>query len=194
VIPAGYDLIGTQMPWWLAISCRNRWYLENFVELGAGYGHTSAIACDHFHRVWSVEIIPEVFHAQVAELKKNPKATRLCGPTTDPLKTICRAAVGPTLWYLDSHWPGMGPQVGPECPLLEELTILKHARDLTRDVLMVDNYGMFERPPRPPHNVDEWPNTDQILSQLRGTGLVVQVVADVLVATPAPLFQILEAP
>jgi hypothetical protein len=182
------------MPWWLVISCRNRWYLENFVELGAGYGHTSAIACGHFQRVWSVEIVPEVFRAQVEELKRSPNAARLCGPTTDHLATICRAASGPTLWYLDSHYPGMGPKIGPECPLLEELAILRRARDLSRDVVMVDNWGMFERAPRPPHNPAEWPTGPQVADAMRGTGLVAQVVVDVLVASPASLFHVLETP
>lgn len=189
-VPAHYDLIGTQMPWWLVISCRNRWYLKNFVELGAGYGHTSAIACDHFQRVWSVELVPDVFSHQVAELKQAKNARRLQGSTVEHLPAIIRALDAPTLFYIDSHWP-CGPKIAAECPLLEELAILQRERNVTQDVVLIDNYGMFEKPPRPPHNPAEWPNKSQTIAAVQALGLEVQIIADVLAATPSKLFEVL---
>lgn len=187
MMPPNYDVIATQMPWWLVISCRNRWYLRNFVEGGAGYGHTSAVACCHFQTVWAIEMVPEVFNAQNAALVNDPKAKRLLGSTLDHLPSLAASIEGPTLWYLDSHWPGMGLKLGQECPLLDELAILANRQNISRDVCMIDNAGMFIHPPRPPHNPAEWPTIAEVRAALAASWPCTTLIADVLIATPEPI-------
>jgi hypothetical protein len=190
--PKNYNLIGTQMPWWLTISCRNRWYLKVFVEGGAGYGHTAAIACDHFQKVYAVEIVKEVFEHQVAELKQTSNATRLFGSTLDYFQTIVAETCGlPTLWYLDSHYPGLGPKVAKECPLLEEIEIISTKPGADEDVVLIDNAGMFYYPPNPPHDPAEWPTYSEVVSELKKTWPCVSLFADIIIATPDPILEIL---
>lgn len=190
MIPHGYDLIGTQMPWWLVISCRNRWYLKTFVEGGAGYGDTSAIACEHFAKVFAIEVVPDVYRAQRKELISSPKATRLLGTTECHLPDLVKAIDTPTLWYLDSHWPGMGAKLGPECPLLNEIDILMSRNSLPHDVILIDNAGLFFKPPPPPHAVSEWPSIGQVADAMHRAcrGMSIQFFCDIIIATPEPLW------
>ena len=189
MIPQGYNTLTTNVPWWLVVGARNRWHIVNFVECGAGYGHTSAIASEMFQYVWAIELNSVVFEQQVPELLQAQNVTRLQGNTLDILPDLCREINQPTLWYLDSHYPGVGPRLSRECPLLEELAILRiRGERLSSDIVVIDDYGLFERPPPPPNNPNEWPTAVQIRSALLVTGLITQVVGDVIFSTPGPLW------
>jgi len=125
-----------------------------------------------------------VFDQQVAELKASPNATRLRGSTLDHLPSLASSVQGPTLWYLDSHWPGLGPKLGPECPLLDEIDILAKRLTIVNDVILIDNAGLFFHSPPPPHEPDQWPTIVEVATHLQTTRLLMSYLADVIIATP----------
>lgn len=186
MIPLDYDLIETAVPWWMVISCRNRWHLRNFVETGTSLGLTALTAARHFRWVHTVEISPAVYGAPVPELLATHNVTRHLGNSPEIIPRILCSLDGPTLWYLDAHWCGNGPVQEPVCPLLDEIAALG-ARDTSGDVVMIDNYGVLEHC-RPPQDQANWPSVERVIEQLNRClpDLWITVVLDVLMARPAP--------
>lgn len=178
--------LDTQVPWWMVVSLRNRFYLRNFVETGAGYGDTSIAASHLFQNVYSVELCPGVFRDQFEEMQKHPHIRRECGTSVEWLEKWLPELTEPTLFYLDSHWPGLGTKLAHECPLLAELDLLIPFLR-SNDIVMIDNAGMFIHPPRPPHDPSEWPSVDEIQGKIGDKFLLTHF--DVFVISSEPLIQ-----
>jgi hypothetical protein len=187
----------TAVPWWQVVSLRNRFYLKNFVETGTGYGDTSLAATHLFQKVWTVEIVPGVFNQQRTELQQaaqQGKVIRENGNTVDVLRRWMPDldAAGPSLFYLDAHWPGMGDKIGTECPLLEELEVICRREAFRRDVVMIDNAGLFINTPPPPHDPEQWPTEEAIRECVKlnaPEGTCFAVYFDTFIISPNPLIQ-----
>lgn len=184
-----YKFHESAMDWTMVASSRNRFYLKYWCELGAGYSDQTALALDVFEKCYSVEIVPEVFDNQVEAARCNERSIRFCGDTLKCLPTILKELDAPTYFRIDSHWPGAGPKIGPECPLLDELKIIAEWSGARTSVVSIDNAGMFINPPKPPCDPKQWPNMDEVIAILRKTWNAVTLVGDVLYATPEPLIQ-----
>ena len=186
MIPLDYHIIETAVPWWMVISCRNRWHLEYFVETGTSEGITACTAAQHFRHVHTIELAPEPFNNPVSQLLEANNVTRYLGNSSVIIPSIIPLLDKPTFWYLDAHWSGGGIKHGPECPLLDEISALG-LRDTCRDVVMIDNYGVFESC-TPIHDKSQWPSVEQIVQQLgkHCPSLHVAIVLDVFLACPTP--------
>lgn len=182
-------LIAASVPWWLATNLRNIFGIENFVETGTGYGCSSIIASQLFKRVYTIEIDPQIYKEQKSELVQARNVTRLCGESTDLLADILEDIEGRSLFFLDAHYTCSGPKLADsECPLLVELgLILNHSKD---DCIIIDDARLFLCPPPEPHDKEDWPSIDAIVSKVRRKNkqAVIDVVCDSIVITPKPIF------
>lgn len=183
------SIYGTGVPWWLVVSLRNRYRLTGFVETGTGYGDTALIASTLFRCVDTFEIDPAIYEWQRYELKVADNVRRHLGSSADLIASLCDIATNDVrlFFYLDAHWAGAGERYAAECPLMTELdAICKRKERGAVDVVMIDNWGMFTRPPAPPHRADEWPNAAQVVERSRGAFVCTQF-ADVVILTPEPI-------
>lgn len=177
-----------QVPWWVVVSLRNRFYLRNFVESGTAGGETAVTASELFQHVYTVELCPTMFNEQFDRLRKLPNVTRACGSSPDLIRSWLPLLTEPSLFYLDGHWTGSGEKLGKECPLLDELeVILPHMGD--NDIVMIDNGGLFIKTPPPPHDPAEWPTIDEIRKALGPTDMLT-VFFDVLMISRQQLVQL----
>jgi hypothetical protein len=185
MIPLDYDIIETAVPWWMVISCRNRWLLEYFVETGTSIGLTAVTASQHFRHVHTIELAPGPYNNPVPSLIEAANVTRYLGSSPLVIPTILPRLDKPTFWYLDAHWSGGGLKYGPECPLLDEIAAIG-ARDTSHDVIMIDNYGAFESCTSV-HDPTQWPSVDQIVAHLHHhcPSLHASVFLDVFIACPS---------
>jgi hypothetical protein len=162
--------------------------LENFIETGTGYGLTAVVAAKLFKRVYTIELLPEVYEQQVGELLTMKNVERLCGDSRDLLKDIVNRLDSPSMFYLDAHYNGMGERRSDiECPLLDELEII-FGKPMRTNCIVIDNVGMFVHP-HPPHRPEEWPKIGEIGELIRSRcHSSIQIFCDVMLITPVPIF------
>lgn len=90
----------------------------------------------------------------------NDSVTLLHGSSVDMLPTAMDAAEGNILWWLDAHVPKVGGQwlnqdlaasqedirdMSVAFPLEEELEVLKASRDISKDVILVDDMRVYDQ-------------------------------------------------
>jgi hypothetical protein len=188
-IPTHTDLI-----WWLAVALCNRYRLTAFVETGTSRGHTALLASTHFRIVHTIEVSKTRFDCALPELKAAGNVRRWLGESPKILPEIIKLLSGPALFFLDGHWSG-GPKVTErECLLVEELEIvLPRVEEEPDDCILIDNAGMFLKPPHPPHNPAEWPSAGEILEVVRGTcpRKSVCIIGDTIAITSRPIIETL---
>jgi hypothetical protein len=177
---------------WLIRALWVRFGIRQFVETGTLDGHTAALAATMIPVVHTIEISRPMYDKAIPECRNAPNVTRHLGDSLEVIPRLLPGLTGPTLWYLDGHWPGGGPKLGPECPVLGELALLA---DRPQDVVVVDDARLFICPPGPPHDPAQWPAIDEVVAALRGDSdpgrRSVQLWIDTLIGTPYPLWRML---
>ncbi len=169
----------------LVLALQRRLGLDDFIETGTYRGETAAWAAEHFARVTTVELFPELHTAAQVRFRAKPGVRALGGDSPAVLREIVPALAGAALFWLDAHWSGLGTAGREaECPLLEEITLI-NAVSRTHTVL-VDDARLFCAPPPRPHRAGHWPDLAATVSALgdRGRRHVV-LFQDVFVAVPA---------
>lgn len=78
----------------------------NFVETGTLFGHTSIHAANWFKCVHSIELSTELFDDLPLEWASNRGIHFHHGSSQEKLPQIISSLVGPTVFFLDSHWSG----------------------------------------------------------------------------------------
>lgn len=58
---------------------------------------------------------------------------------------VAQLTDGPCLWWLDAHLPERYDGAATRLPLLQELRIITAARDVARDVFLVDDVRLYQR-------------------------------------------------
>ena len=178
-------MVEANFPRWLMVALSTRFSIQTFVETGTSEGWTAVLAANVFPTVHTIEVNPEFYGRAVRDCRDNPRITRHLGLSVEHIPKILPCLTGPTLWYLDGHWSGSGRKFGPECPVLEELALL---RDRPQDVVVVDDARLFDAPPGPPHDPAQWPTMDRVVEAARAPGRHVARFLDSLIVSPAPLF------
>ncbi len=147
----------------LMVRLRDQYGLQQFVETGTGNGDTAVKACEYFDLVTTCEIDRARASMLRAFLPKpKPPKQLLIVPMDSPVmlgQVFANPACLPALVWLDAHYSG-GVKLGPECPLLRELTAVGGTRG--RHVILIDDYRLFANPPPPPHDSSQWPTMQQI--------------------------------
>jgi hypothetical protein len=134
--------------------------IPNFVETGTFQGGTTLWAAQHFNKVITIEINPE-FSRAVAARPDCPKNIEfLVGDSAHLMSAVAAKLSGPTLFWLDGHYCGLGTgNPAAECPIMEELRALVGTLD---PVVMIDDARCFLGPPPPPHEPSHWVSIDDL--------------------------------
>lgn len=172
----------TNIPRQLLDRLRQTYALKYFVETGTNRGHTAALMAGLFTKVWTVELASDRQQAAAKFLSKYSHVVCTAGESPDFLRRLMPQLDQPTLFWLDAHWCG-GPKLGPECPLLDELSAVGNLDG--RHVILIDDARLFVNPPPYPHDPDDWPALQQVRYAVAGWGANLLVVGDVILIEAA---------
>ena len=120
------------------------YHLRVLVETGTQRGNMLAELKDEFVRLYSVEIVPEVFAAARRRFRHDPQIELFCGDSATVLPQIIARLDEPALFWLDGHhFPQKSPSGKQVTPILAELAHLFAAPRLGH-VVVIDDIRLFE--------------------------------------------------
>ena len=128
-----------------------------FVETGTYKGKTTRWAAQQFDIVHTVEKAAPFFDRYHEELEQLGNVHTYFGDSRDVLSAIVDELEDDSaVFWLDGHWSG-GLTAGSddECPLLDELDIIKHRRN---DIIMIDDARLFLAAPPEGFDPNQWPS------------------------------------
>jgi FkbM family methyltransferase len=168
-------------------SIQEKFQYSNFIETGTYMGETSIWASTLFKNVFTIEVNSEL--SQAAERRSNGKKniSFICGDSSDRLKDISNNITGTSLYWLDGHWCGGVSKLTGECPLIAELNSIL-SRD--EDIVLIDDARFFMGVVPKPHNPEEWPRIDQVISLLRIKYPAHEIIIefDIIMCLPKEIF------
>ena len=145
-------------------SIQEKFQYTNFIETGTYMGETSIWASTLFKNVFTIEVNPELSQAAVRRAKGKDNISFICGDSSLMLKDISKNLTGTSLYWLDGHWCGGVSKLTGECPLIAELNSIL-SRD--EDIVLIDDARFFMGIVPQPHDPEEWPRIDQVISLLK---------------------------
>lgn len=152
---------------------------DMFVETGTGLADTliEASRCPGFRELHSIERDPKLAKSAAKLFKKTPHVHVHQGASVDWLPKILDTSRETTIW-LDAHWSGglYGEARPPvECPLLDEIAVIRTLDWETPPILLIDDACMFgdddwwrTSPYANEFDRSSWPTTEQIAVTLEG--------------------------
>ena len=176
------------LPRWLIRALRTRFSIRDCVETGTLHGETAVCLAEYIPEVHTIEISRQMYDNAYPECIKNPRIRRHLGSSVEVIPGLLSQLQGPTLWYLDGHWSGFGKKLGKECPVVDEIALIRHRPN---DVILIDDARLFIAPPGPPHDPAQWPTFNEVVEALRVPGRHIQLWIDTLVSSPYPIWQTL---
>lgn len=130
----------------------NKYNIVNFIETGTGMGETlDYVSNCNFKSIQSCEIERDQYN-MLKQKYKDDRIRLWCGDSTNMLITMLNNTSGPSLIFLDAHFPGTGYvrdsfiQTSDinTLPLEDELNILKSYKYLNESVIVVDDLRIYE--------------------------------------------------
>jgi len=130
--------------------------IRNFVETGTGIADTvkSILSLGIADlNVYSIEVMPNLYEANVAALGPVPNLHLRLGYTHDVLPEILKELSGPTLFFHDAHFPGADfgfasytDEKDPikNIPLANELECVVNNRQVNEDIFVLDDLWVYE--------------------------------------------------
>lgn len=124
---------------------------EIFVETGTYKGGTTWCLLGEFHRIHTIEVVPELASLAMERFRKHPEVTVIQGDSATILPELCRKLDAPCLFYLDGHYSGGITGMGTEeCPVVAELqAIFEHTAPPFR--IIIDDARLFGKDPAYPN-------------------------------------------
>lgn len=129
--------------------------LQNYMETGTGTGESlSFVMSFNFNKYLTVDIDEDL---STSTSKKYPNARYYVGKSTDVLGDMLEdLGPEPALIFLDAHFPGadfhkisylesMETYKEDAFPLEKELTLLKELRNIDNDVIIIDDYWIYDK-------------------------------------------------
>ncbi len=158
---------------------------RKFVETGTYQGQTACWAAEHFECVHTIERSATLHSAAAQALADCRNVQAHHGDSRVVLPEVLKSLQSePALFYLDGHWSGgVTAGKGDECPLLEELRLL---RDRSGDIILIDDARLFLSTPGGRLDPAQWPTMVEIVRALPGGGadVFMQIVDDVIFIVP----------
>jgi len=131
--------------------------LKNYVETGTGVGdclsHAHQFPFENYH---SIEIFNELYLKAVDKFKSNTNCKIHLGNSFDVLPIVLPQLSGPTLFFLDAHFPGSDfgfnsydseKDYNTRLPLEKELEVIKNNKETSEDVFIIDDLRIYEDGP-----------------------------------------------
>ena len=106
-----------------------------------------------FERVYSIEIIVELFHLNRERFHGDDRIHLLHGQSAAQLDRVLPSIDANIFFWLDAHYPGADhglreyddePDEALRCPLESELEVIRKHRSGRPDVLLLDDLRMYE--------------------------------------------------
>jgi|TARA_B100000035_G_scaffold97011_1_gene82306 hypothetical protein len=132
--------------------------IENFVETGTGIGEVvsdiSSIKSDL--NVHTIEIESQLYDRNKINLSHLKNVNWHLGESIKVLPDIIEGLNGNTLFWFDAHFPGADfglasygdeKDINKRLPLKNELEIAKSNKDITNDVIVIDDLRIYEDGP-----------------------------------------------
>lgn len=133
---------------------KEKYNLENYIETGTGEGTClSHVLNFDFKKFFSIEIYPKVFENVLPKFKNVKNCELVLGNSFEELPKILKKIEGNTLFFLDAHFPGADfhyetytsvTDYDTRLPLEKELNVLKENKDLSKDVIIIDDLRVYE--------------------------------------------------
>ncbi|MCP5150459.1 MAG: hypothetical protein H6983_17450 [Ectothiorhodospiraceae bacterium] len=122
-----------------------RFRVDTLVETGTFYGAMILENADHFTRIFTVELDPDLHHRACTLFAPFPHVTPLQGDSGEVVDDILEALDEPALFWLDAHYSGRGTAHGSlSTPIEREIeAILRHR--VAGHVILVDDAHDFGR-------------------------------------------------
>lgn len=145
----------------------DKYSLRNYVETGTGIGDGFAHAYKYsFVHMHTIDIDEDLINQAADRIEKIPvwesgagfyrNVKFHCGRSSDKMREIIpHLPEEPTLFFLDAHFPGadfhklsyeesLRTHMWDAFPLKDELTIIKEMRDGSHDVIIIDDFILYE--------------------------------------------------
>jgi len=158
-----------------------------FVETGTFQGGTAAWASTMFKTVHTIELSEELFSKWSPVLQSRGNITCHQGTSPAVMRKLLPTIKETTIFWLDAHYSaGITAGKDDECPLLEEIKIIRETMDLTKTCILIDDARLFMVPVPKPHNVDQWPTVQEVLNAIdpEGKDFFTVVFGDVFFSVP----------
>ena len=129
--------------------------IKNFVETGTGDGSSMNKVIDTkvLDKHYGIELDEELFRKLMQKNEENEKVVLFNGYIEDCIDAgLEELSDDPTLFWLDAHFPGAdyGPagygdeeDINKRLPMEAELKIMKEKRDLSKDVIFMDDLRIY---------------------------------------------------
>lgn len=120
---------------------------DTLVETGTNDGGTPLALRENFRKIYTIELIPEVFQVAQQRLEPYKNISCICGDSTDIIPVLLRGKRS-CVWWLDGHWSGAEMKGLKETPVKEELEMILN--DPYPHVVLVDDARLFGFDPEYP--------------------------------------------
>ena len=129
--------------------------IKNFVETGTGDGSSmnKVIDTEVLDKQYGIELDIELFSNLMKQYDGNENVILFNGYSEDCMDAVLEElSEDPTLFWLDAHFPGAdyGPagygdeeDLNKRLPMEAELKIMKEKRDLSKDVIFMDDLRIY---------------------------------------------------
>jgi hypothetical protein len=143
---------------------RQTFRIGTFVETGTFQGDTAAWASGQFPTVITIERSDKLHRLARDRHGGLRNVSFLYGDSRQTLRELLPGIQGPAIYWLDAHLCGGDTYGhGDECPLLEEVAVIKAAG--VEAFILVDDARLFLAPP-PDHDVAAWPGLQEVARAL----------------------------
>lgn len=140
--------------------------IKNFIETGTLYGDCikNILYTGHkFDKIYTIEIVQMLAESAGFQFGDNKTVSVINNNSVDGLTKIFNEGLnGPTMFWLDAHFPGvdsghntMSTDVDHNMPLKDELELIKKHRSNCNDVIIMDDMWIFEDFPELPVTFDQ---------------------------------------
>ncbi len=175
------------IPKQIARDLKLKYGMELFIETGTMHGHTAAWAARHFKKIITMDIYPDYINdaktnscAQFNNIEFHVGFSSIL--LQDKIMPLVKEQA---LFWLDAHWGGdlHYPAPAIECPLMNELRVIKSFGDSFGHVILIDDARLFIKAPPPPMNADVWPSYKEIEDLLSPT-MTLNIADDIIICEP----------
>lgn len=155
-----------------------------FIETGTFMGSTAKWGQKHFENVITIENSEDIYKQIANELNAFSNVKAKFGNSKNILSELEEIKESNVIYWLDAHWCG-GLSYGEfdQCPLVEELEIIKKNGG-ENPIIMIDDARLFLSPPPAPNRIDEYPNILQICEPFKNTHIP-YIFEDVIYIIPS---------
>jgi hypothetical protein len=116
--------------------------IATLVETGTYLGEMVAAQRTRFHRMWSIELSPELHRAAVQQFENARNVTLLQGDSGDLIEKVLADLEGPALFWLDAHYSeGNTARGSLETPVWRELQAILASPE--EHVVLIDDARHF---------------------------------------------------